>query len=165
MRMIFAGLMQRVLLGALAVVASTYIAFAQAGSTGGTLGNTDKSISGDREAPRGAPSTRSRETPQRTGTAASISGKWSWEATCTTFGMHHGSFDVSQITGDQFTGSIVNSDGSTSSISGRVSPKSISFNNSFPQEKWNGTLANGHLSGSVSGTILGGYTCHWTASR
>jgi hypothetical protein len=27
-------------------------AFAQAGSTGGTLGNTDKSISGEREEPR-----------------------------------------------------------------------------------------------------------------
>jgi hypothetical protein len=51
MLMIFASLMQRVLLGALAVVALTYMAFAQAGSTGGTLGNTDKSISGDREEP------------------------------------------------------------------------------------------------------------------
>jgi len=45
-----ANLMTTALLGALALVAWAHIAaFAQAGSTGGTLGNTDKSLSGARE--------------------------------------------------------------------------------------------------------------------
>jgi hypothetical protein len=37
---------------AIMLIAVAGAAFAQAGSTGGTLGNTDKSISGDREEPR-----------------------------------------------------------------------------------------------------------------
>jgi hypothetical protein len=49
-----------------------HAAFAQAGSTGGTLGNTDKSISGDREIPREAPA-HPREKPKRA-TAGTPSG-------------------------------------------------------------------------------------------
>jgi|ERR1700722_569690 hypothetical protein len=83
MLMILAGLMQRVLLGALAVVVSAYIAaFAQAGSTGGTLGNTDKSISGDREEPRRSTSPERHTAPKVSSpstektAAINLSGAW-----------------------------------------------------------------------------------------
>jgi hypothetical protein len=57
---------------------------AQAGSTGGTVGNRDKSISGS-QAPAEAPATRQRKAPSRrlasapapTACAAMI-GKWAW---------------------------------------------------------------------------------------
>jgi hypothetical protein len=58
-------------------------AFAQAGSTGGTLGNTDKSISGDREQPR-REEPRKRVTPKESNHTASgsscrnIVGTWKW---------------------------------------------------------------------------------------
>jgi hypothetical protein len=86
MLMIPAGLMQRVLLGALAVVTSAYIAaFAQAGSIGGTLGNSDKSISGERREEPAAPASPHRQhTPADTrantksagGGCGPILGKW-----------------------------------------------------------------------------------------
>jgi hypothetical protein len=60
-------------------------AFAQAGSTGGTLGNTDKSISGDREAPRHErEEPRKKAAPKEASHTASgsscgnIVGTWKW---------------------------------------------------------------------------------------
>jgi hypothetical protein len=70
-------------------------AFGQAGSTGGTLGNTDKSISGDREQPREAP-THPRERAKRASGAVSISGKWSWECDCDTASGYRGQFALEQ---------------------------------------------------------------------
>jgi hypothetical protein len=51
-------------LGIALSAAGAFAAFAQAGSTGGTLGNTDKSISGDREEHRHSEE-RSEEPPQQ----------------------------------------------------------------------------------------------------
>lgn len=83
--------MTTALLGALAVVASTYIAaFAQAGSTGGTLGNTDKSISGERQEepssqpksreakPRAAPKEPRNALASRNTGCQGIVGTWAW---------------------------------------------------------------------------------------
>lgn len=57
-------------------------AFAQAGSTGGTLGKTDKSLSGNESAPvprRTMPSAK----PAQAGSAArSLAGSWHWRAQC-----------------------------------------------------------------------------------
>lgn len=83
--------MTAALLGALAVVASTYIAaFAQAGSTGGTVGNTDKAISGGGEEqpaqrhrtiaprPRAAAPSAQREQETKHASCRDIVGRWSW---------------------------------------------------------------------------------------
>jgi hypothetical protein len=53
----------RALVSLVLSIAAVGSAFAQAGSTGGTLGNTDKSISGDREEPRRAPPHAKTSTP------------------------------------------------------------------------------------------------------
>jgi hypothetical protein len=72
-------------------------AFAQAGSTGGTLGNTDKSISGDREQPRQPAEPRQHHSPPQAKASPKaqetkhtscrdIVGRWSWVVgTVTTF--------------------------------------------------------------------------------
>jgi hypothetical protein len=90
--------MTTAMLCALVVLACPYVAaFAQAGSTGGTLGNTDKSISGDREQPRqpvqprqphAAPQARASQKEQETKhtSCRDIVGRWSWVVgTVTTF--------------------------------------------------------------------------------
>jgi hypothetical protein len=59
-------------------------AFAQAGSTGGTLGNTDKSISGDRReepSPRQKPQEPKPHAARKADTGSScakIAGSWKW---------------------------------------------------------------------------------------
>jgi hypothetical protein len=55
-------------------------AFGQAGSTGGTLGNTDKSISGDREtpAPRKDRPAAAARTPNGSAGCREIVGAWTW---------------------------------------------------------------------------------------
>jgi hypothetical protein len=75
------------LLGALAVVAATSIAaLAQAGSTGGTVGNTDKSISGgggeEQPAVRqgSTPKPRTSERPAAN-SCQKIVGTWAWHFT------------------------------------------------------------------------------------
>jgi hypothetical protein len=58
------------------------MAFAQAGSTGGTLGNTDKSISGDREVPRQRTAPRKPAIASRSdetkGICSKLVGTWTW---------------------------------------------------------------------------------------
>jgi hypothetical protein len=79
--------MTTALLGALAVVTWTSIAaFAQAGSTGGTVGNTDKAISGggeDQPAQRqGAPAKmRQSLKPAAASSCQKIVGTWAWHFT------------------------------------------------------------------------------------
>src|SRR5271168_1581543 len=75
-------------------------AFAQAGSTGGTIGKTDKSAVGE-----SAQSPRALQTiqPDRAGPHPPISGKWLWEARCG-FGNFHGEFEIGSVTARQFTG-------------------------------------------------------------
>jgi hypothetical protein len=71
-------------LAALVVTATSDASFAQAGSTGGTIGKRDKSISGDEETPRASPrrknpSARPVKPNQGTGSAcgaANIDGNW-----------------------------------------------------------------------------------------
>ena len=73
-------------------------AFAQAGSTGGTLGNTDKSISGERQegpsSQQKSPAAKPRATPKaprgeqdaKHASCRDIIGRWSWVVgTVTTF--------------------------------------------------------------------------------
>jgi hypothetical protein len=88
-------------------------AFAQAGSTGGTLGNTDKSISGDREQPRET-TTHPREKPKRGTAAASIGGKWTWTQKCDDGSEFTGSFSLVQNDDGTVSGTVTGTDGSGS---------------------------------------------------
>jgi len=96
------------------VSASVSSALAQAGSTGGTIGKQDKSISGeDHSAPPAQRSRRSARTRDDDGTgsqtAASLRGYWRIQVNC---GSHQSvlerggrwSFDIKAISGNTFAG-------------------------------------------------------------
>jgi hypothetical protein len=74
--------MRTVTCAAIMLIAVAGAAFAQAGSTGGTLGNTDKSISGERPAaePAAPKSHRSASAPAapKSSGCGRILGKWLW---------------------------------------------------------------------------------------
>jgi hypothetical protein len=145
--------------GLAALIAADGSAFAQAGSTGGTLGKTDKSASGGEEAAE--PHAQGR-VHKRLTVSPLITGRWRWQSDCG--GGRNGSFEINHVSAGAFSGTIVNGDHSIGDISGRISANSISFTNSVGPETWTGTFASGHMSGSVS--VLGGLaTCQWTASR
>jgi hypothetical protein len=122
-------------------------AFAQAGSTGGTLGNTDKSISGEREEPRQRDPhenrTRERSAPS-TPSAVFVTGQWHWTADCQS-GHYNGAFTLSEASGGQFGGG------------------QISFTRTVAivTQHWRGRLTSGHISGSISGNE----NCTWQASK
>jgi hypothetical protein len=143
-------------------------AFAQAGSTGGTLGNTDKSISGDREEPRPVDRHQSKPREREKGTAsvpstASVAGRWNWSADCQS-GHYNGAFTLTEASGGQFTGAF---DGTAmhdiGTISGgEVSGGQISFTRTaIIVQHWRGHLTPGH----ISGTISGNENCTWQASK
>jgi hypothetical protein len=144
--------------------------FAQAGSTGGTLGNTDKSISGDREGPRrsGDREEPRKKAPKEAHTASapsivSVAGRWNWTADCQS-GHYNGAFTLSEASGGQFTGAF---DGTAmhdiGTISGgEVSGGQISFTRTaIIVQHWRGRLTPGHISGSISGNE----NCTWQASK
>lgn len=168
--------MTTAVLGALAVVGLTSVAaFAQAGSTGGTLGNTDKSISGSGREDQEAPSrpkgeghqSRSREKDGRAASAppvVSVAGRWNWTADCQS-GHYNGAFTLSEPSGGQFTGTF---DGTVwydvgSITGGEVGGGSISFtrNVAVVVQHWRGRFTPGHISGSISGNE----NCTWQASK
>jgi hypothetical protein len=146
-------------------------AFAQAGSTGGTLGNTDKSISGSRREdqethsrPKGDDhQNRSRETrTTHAPSAVSVAGRWHWTADCQS-GHYSAAFTLSEPSGGQFTGTFDGTNLQIGSISGEVSGERISFtrNAGLVVQHWSGHLTPGHISGSISGNE----NCTWQASK
>lgn len=110
----------------IALLAVDRIAFAQAGSTGGTLGKTDKSVSGGEEE---RPGDRKSGHRKATATAATISGKWSWRAKCDDGSAWTGEFNFNQNIDGTFSGNCHNDTGagSCSAVSGRVSGNNATF--------------------------------------
>jgi hypothetical protein len=132
-------------------------AMAQAGSTGGTVGNRDKSVSGGEEQPPHAPNARERIR------APSIAGLWRWTIECGD-GHYNGVFEIMPSSNGQFTGNFIAND--VGSIEdGYVNGSSISFIRRHPIElqHWSGHLEGGHISGSLSSPSHG--KCEWQASR
>jgi len=115
-------------------------AFAQAGSTGGTIGKTDKAASGGNE--RTEALAKGAQGRARSGSA--ITGLWHWSSTC--LGGFEGTFEIDGIDGGHFTGTIVNGNKSVSQIVGQVSSNAISFDNSTG-EKWSGMINGEHMRG------------------
>jgi hypothetical protein len=145
-------------------------AFAQAGSTGGTLGNTDKSISGDREAPREVPNARERTRRESNGSTEntpSIAGLWRYTVDCGD-GNYHGVFEITPSSNGQFTGNFVSSDVQKIGTieDGHINGKSISFTRRHPIETqhWSGRVEGAHIAGSPLSTGFHG-VCQWQASR
>jgi hypothetical protein len=87
----------------IALLATKPMAFAQAGSTGGTIGKTDKSLSGGEE--QRQPVKRNSGDRNATAAPATISGKWSWQAKCEGGSTSTGDFNFDQNTDGTFSGS------------------------------------------------------------
>jgi hypothetical protein len=163
--------------------ANVSAALAQAGSTGGTIGKQDKSISGgdETEKPR-SPKTEDKPQHSRSKAArdggtkpvSTVSGRWRWQAACGIGGQWHGEFQISEISNGSFTGSFT-SDLSESGKLGSPVPQRITNGQisgdqiSFAREAggtvqhWSGTIAQAsggtrRMSGSLTG-------CSWTATR
>jgi len=131
-----------------ALVAADGLAFAQAGSTGGTIGKTDKSDSGgDEAAPdhqRAKPKTPERDRPAGP-RAVSIAGKWVWHGKCADDSEWAGTFDLEQHNDGTVSGSCSVTRESCSSVSGQVTANKA-------------TLAVGwqYSTGNLEFTIAGG---------
>lgn len=153
----------------LALSVAWHNAHAQAGSTGGTVGKTDKSMSGDTEpAPPASKPTPSRSSvapppAPRAGTA-SVAGRWHWTADCPS-GHWEAGFQITEGMSGEIKGSLF-SDPVNGTVSGQVSNGIISFTRStmFFTQHWVGQLSDGgrHI---ANGSITGNETCTWEASR
>jgi hypothetical protein len=146
-------------------------AFAQAGSTGGFIGKTDKSISGEGAAEPNTPA-KSRSRSQRAidrGSSdqpsdVSAAGRWRWTADCPARSWQ-GEFDLAETSRGQFGGSFSGTswyDAGTIT-DGRVNGGSVSFTRkvAWVTQYWKGRLAAGHIKGTLSGND----NCNWEATR
>jgi len=136
------------------MVSTPGVAQMQPGSTGGTIGKVDKSISGggDVEQPNSTASRRSLSKSENRSSETSASGRWRWHAGCWNLvDKWHGVFQISQTADGSFTGTFT-SDASDSGAaanpvpqqiqSGRVSGGQISFTRVIaPAQQWTGTIS------------------------
>ena len=155
------------ILAILIVLAGGSLAFGQAGSIGGVVGKTDKSITGGGAAPetQAQPSSRSKaQRPSDKGDSsrsspASVAGSWSWIADCPS-GHWDGGFDLVETSRGKFTGSF-SFNGKISD--GHVNGTSVSFTRTHLTgvQYWRGQLAGGR----IKGTLSGNGTCSWEATK
>jgi hypothetical protein len=101
------------------------LALGEAGSTGGTLGKTEKSISGSGEsAPADRRRPRTPSIPPMQMTAASLEGNWDWEASCTV-GQWQGGMTLHAVSATKFSGEF--NKGHIGSIAGTINGNRLSF--------------------------------------
>jgi hypothetical protein len=140
-------------------------ALSQAGSTGGTLGNTDKSISGDREESRRSERLNPRPSKEEhTISEPSIAGRWRWDARCGQ-GSFSGEFEIGD--GKQFTGAFI-SDVAGPISNGHRNGNQISFLRSVlgHLQPWTATLRGPNtMFGTLVRADWGNDRCTWTATR
>jgi hypothetical protein len=152
---------------ALAVLlGSDRIALAQAGSTGGLIGKSDKSISGGDDLSK----PRERTPPaNKTGRAvASLSGRWDWEAGCPV-NRYFGDFQLTELSGGQLAGEFFRDSGAVQGgrISGTVHGSEVSFlrDNGESKLRYSTVLDSPrkmHGSASFAGA---GISCTFTAKK
>jgi hypothetical protein len=140
------------------------VAFAQAGSIGGSVGKTDKSVSGggNTSEQQARPASRQPPTPRAT---ASLSGRWKWDAGCPD--KHYfGDFQLTEHPGGQLTGEFIRDSGAVQGgqITGSVTGKEISFvrNNGSTTISYRAVVVSqSKMEGSLSRIL----TCTFTASK
>lgn len=147
------------------VVFVTPAAFAQSGSTGGSIGKAEKSISGDQES--GTPDARPQKQKERSTVSgpASINGRWLVSQNCDT-GKYKIELTFQQTSPTGFTGTSVGlTTGAHSQISdGRLSGNTLTFSrDGISSDRWVAHL-NGprQFSGTSSGSL---WHCTYTAHK
>jgi hypothetical protein len=132
------------------------------GSTGGTLGKKDQSLSGGSQ-PSKEPPPAQRERKQP---SYSLSGTWEFIQDCQ-IGTYRGTFRLSQTGAAGFHGSFEQQSPKMSGtvFDGVISGSRVSFKATFSAvETWQGSLSGpGRMQGTVTGSTAGG--CTWTARR
>jgi hypothetical protein len=173
------GMRQREFLGVLGGAALSLVicaagteAFAQAGSTGGSIGKRDKSVSGVEDAPISrappAPSRRRARPASEPKASASVGGHWRWSCDCASGNSFQGTFNFEQ-TGSDFTGVMLQTGHAPGSVSGgRVSGGQVTFTVTLTNvvertEHWTGRLTGGHMQGTLTTRFDG--ACQFTADR
>jgi len=131
---------------------------------GGTIGKTDKSVSGGDEAPQPNQSKREHRAASWP-SGHDVSGRWRWTADCPD-GRWTGEFDLSETPAGQFGGSFT---GDSSAITdGHVHNGSVSFMRRMVlgiTQHWVGHFTSGHMTGSLADSRGPNNTCQWQASR
>jgi hypothetical protein len=162
----------------LVLVSAIAIAQVQPGSTGGTIGKQNKSISGEDHS---APPAQKLKRPSRTRnedksistnsdstgsqTATSLLGYWSIQVNCgpNQKVLERGgkwSFEIKAISGNTFTGGF---DQNGKIVEGKIEGKAISLTTQdIFSRQWTGTVLGMRMQGSVSGPPDG---CTFTASK
>ena len=152
------------------VLTSGSLAFGQAGSIGGVVGKTDKSVSGGGAAPEIQTRSKSRSRDQRPtkrgnpdqASGGSLSGRWRWNADCT-LGHYQAEFDLVQTSPGNFNGSFVGDVGTITD--GHISGSSLSFTQTNVNHYWKGQLTAGRIKGRISGSGIHYARCSWEASK
>jgi hypothetical protein len=151
--------------------ASGSLAFGQAGSTGGTIGKQDKSVTGGESAVEPHTPAKSRPKGQRPidggpsdqSSELSVAGRWRWRSDCTTH--WQGEFDLAETSRGHFSGSFAGTSWyDVGTITdGHISGTSVSFTrkNVAVTQYWTGRLAAGRIKGTYSGNA----NCGWEATR
>jgi len=152
-----------------ALVAASGTAFAQAGSTGGTLGKTDKSASGGEDQPqaRQKPNGKPRHSAiGETAAPVSISGKWTWTSKCDDGSEWVGVFEFSQSPDGEVSGTSAGTDAGRSMSGQRVGNKvTVSRTYYLLSNQIIFTIAAGGNSMQGSEISKGHGTCRYQAKR
>jgi hypothetical protein len=145
-------------------------AFAQAGSTGGTIGKQDKSISGGDETdrPRAAPlekrpAANTRETPSRA-SKNSLIGRWQWHAQCTNGTTWEAAFVATAADKETVALDFIGAGGGTGT--GVVTGNRVRLLRAYvgPTQTWTATLSGGNrMNGEITSSQAG--HCTFQASR
>lgn len=154
------------LLAILIFLAGGSLAFGQAGSIGGVVGKTDKSLTGGGVVPETQAEPHSKhwtdghKPDQPSG--GSLFGRWRWNAACT-LANYHGEFDLAQTSRGNFNGHFI---GDAATITdGHISGSSLSFTQPNVAHYWKGQLAAGRMTGRISGSGIHYANCSWEASK
>jgi hypothetical protein len=146
--------------------AGSSLAFAQAGSIGGTIGKTDKSVSGEESAaePRTPAKSRSRGASDKS-SEVSVVGRWRWIAECSN-GHWLGEFDLAETSRGEISGSFAGTSWYDigTITDGHVSGSGVSFTRKSAvfTQYWKGRIAAGRIKGTLS---QGNDNCSWEATK
>ena len=160
------------------------VAQIQPGSTGGTIGKQDKSISGTEDAvppneslsprsrqttarPSAIPATTSRVNRQDTSKAA-LAGRWNWNASCPN-GNFKGEFEIRSTSASAFSGHYL-SDVPGPISNGQLDGKQVTFTRQYTTllgtflQSWTGSLTQSKIAGSLVDQPSG-ISCTWAAAK
>ena len=151
--------------------ANVTAALAQAGSTGGTIGKQDKSISGGAEAdePRAArPAKRPSANPREKSSGASknsLIGRWQWHAQCKNGTTWEAVFVATAADNETVALDFIGAGGGTGT--GFVTGNRVRLLRTFAvfTQTWTATLSGGNRMNGAIASSEGGGGCSFQASR